>query len=58
MLQEFTNSRNNTFFFDGLENIQEKNGIFPDHHPNAYGAKKIAEDVYKYLKEQKIIYCN
>ncbi len=45
-------------YFDGLRNYYNVNGAFPDAHPNQKGHQMIAEDVFNYLKNSKLIPCN
>ena len=54
LIRNFANSRPRTYFYNLLSNVE----ILPDGHPSAKGYNQIANDLFKYLTENKIIPCN
>lgn len=46
------------YYFDNLRNFYNNGGYFVgDYHPNVKGHKMIAEDIFNYLRNSKIIPC-
>jgi len=60
LIKDFALLRNNTYYFDQITNIYSNRDkyVLNDGHPNEGGYKVIAEDLFKYLTEKKIIPCN
>jgi hypothetical protein len=58
ILEEFTNNRKNTYYYDNLPNIySQKNFYLPDLHPSAKGYTVYVDDLYNYLTKNNIIPC-
>jgi hypothetical protein len=57
-LESFVSSRPKTFFFQQITKTNNKDYFLPDGHPSSKGAKMIAEDLFNYLYENKILKCN
>jgi len=58
-LKTLVAKRGNAFIIDSLRNFYKEDGVFPrDPHPNEKGDKMIAEDIYKYLVDNKIVSCS
>lgn len=58
LLKRITIIRPDTYLFFDIPNIYKKKAFFPDKHPNEKGYKLIAESIFDYLKNEKIIQCN
>lgn len=58
ILQNSVNSNKNTFLNNDVRDIYKKNSAFPDGHPNVRGYRMIAEDIFTYLKNSKLIPCH
>lgn len=62
ILNTFITKRNKSYLFDNLTDIYQKdlNATFLPHdaHPNEKGHEIIAQDLYAYLKMNKLISCN
>lgn len=57
-LSEFTNNRNDTYFYNNLPDIYTRNEFFfPDKHPTAEGYKTIVSSIYKYITNNNVIPC-
>ena len=56
-LKLWTMRQENTVVFHNVRDIWEENGFLPDGHPNKDGHRMIAEDIYTYLKDRKILIC-
>ena len=57
LLQDFLKVNKNLYFYDNLVDIYRKREYLPDEHPNEKGYELIAEDVYHYLINNKLISC-
>lgn len=58
ILEQIVDKRPKTYINPNMRDIYELDGGLPDKHPNEKGYKIMAEDVFKYLKENKLIPCN
>jgi len=60
ILQEYSESSDNIFFYKEIPYIYDKRNekILPDGHPDAEGYKIIAQDLFIYLIEKKLIPCH
>jgi hypothetical protein len=59
MVSEFAEGRNApTYLFNGLPDLSEMNGALPDSHPNTYGHKMIANNLFAYLLANNLYTCN
>lgn len=59
LLTKFIDSRKEVLLFEIRNLYEQSSNIFPnDGHPNQKGHKIIANDVFQYLLENKIIPCN
>ncbi len=57
-IQKFVKDRQNTYYFNNLSYISDKNAVFPDYHPNQLGHKLISQDLFDYIKDKKLIQCD
>ena len=52
----WSNTENNVKFYDGIQNLREEETFMPfDWHPNEKGYHVIAESVYRYLIDSKLL---
>lgn len=58
LLNDFVNSRLQSYYYKNISDIHSKNGVLGDFHPNKIGHKIIAEDVFNYLKKSNLISCD
>ena len=59
IIKKFSNERKGTFFYDGITHIYNNNNLYlPDGHPSKEGHNVIANDLFKYIINNKIIPCN
>ncbi len=57
-INDFVNSRPGSFFYNNMRSLGVSKGLLPDFHPNSRGHGIIAQDVFGYLKKNKLIPCN
>lgn len=57
-LKNFTSKRVNTYFFESSIKWNQTEYFLPDLHFNDLGHKKMTEDIFNYLTENKIIPCD
>lgn len=58
-LEDFSQERKNTLFYDKLPNIFTiPNALLPDGHASSFGYKLLAEDIKDYLLDEKILDCS
>lgn len=58
LLKRITSIEPHTHLFLETPDIYKKKAFFPDNHPNEKGYKLIAESIFDYLKDEKVIQCN
>lgn len=59
LMLKFSVSRKNTFFNDKLFNIYQNNeNFYFDKHPNQKGHELIANDLFNYLINNRLVFCN
>lgn len=58
VLNSVKSVRLHTYVYRDSPDVVRMKDVFPDLHPNEKGYYKIAYDLYKYLKDEKIIKCN
>lgn len=54
ILQDRVKNQENAFVFTDITDITQKNGIFPDGHPNKTGHMMIAKDIFGYITDKAI----
>lgn len=57
-LKRITEIRDNTFYFSDITDIYKEDAFFPDRHPNKKGYGLVAQSVFEYLKNSKLINCD
>lgn len=57
-ISTFVSSHPKTYFFDGIRGLRGVFGLLPDLHPNSAGHSIIAQDIFGYMKKNKLVPCN
>ncbi len=58
ILVDIAKKREDTHLFDKVSSFYNKENKLPDHHPTARGYRIMAEEIFGYLKNSKLIPCN
>lgn len=57
IMREYANSSKNIYFTDKITNVYDLGEVFPDRHPTLKGHEIIAQDLFKYLNNERLISC-
>jgi hypothetical protein len=57
-MKDLVKNRDKTHFFDQITDVYSKNMSYPDGHPNPAGYQQIANDLFNYLIQEKLVPCN
>lgn len=58
LLQEMIKKNKNIEYFDRLRSLKRNGGLMPDQHPSKKGHTLIAEDIFNYLINKKMVACS
>lgn len=58
IIEEFIKKRPESYYYEDPINLRGLDALLPNNHPNNLGHKLIAENLFKYMNDNKIIPCN